>query len=90
MALSLPVFDSEKYTHGILPFCRESMSIHLLIVMFSLVSVAISIQTCGAPNRSGLIELVGNVVDLGYNLQKPIETQGGDIMLILPVNQTSP
>lgn len=56
--------------------------------MKHLVGVAISIQTCGAPDRSGLIELVGNVVDLGYNLQKPTETQGGDVMRILPVSQT--
>lgn len=58
--------------------------------MKHLVGVAISIQTCGAPDWSGLIELVGNVVDLGYNLQKPTETQGGDGMLILPVSQTCP
>ncbi|RWW52524.1 hypothetical protein BHE74_00041064 [Ensete ventricosum] len=48
--------------------------------MKHLVGVAISIQTCGAPDRSGLIELVGNVVDLGYNLQKPTVREGGDVM----------
>ncbi|RRT50970.1 hypothetical protein B296_00047218 [Ensete ventricosum] len=58
--------------------------------MKHLVGVAISIQTCGAPDRSGLIELVGNVVDLGYNLQKPTVREGGDVMLILPMKISAP